>query len=628
MTPRAAVASLALALATGTLGWVAKAWASTTLPPTGARYTLSVRLDVNRHLVDAEGTIVWQNPSTLPTQELWFSLFPNAFRDADTLFMRQPPALRRSGRSLGTPGSIVVSRLSSRSFPGTDLLASLAPHSPSDPADGTDICLTLPRPLAPGETIELSLAFRTQLPLMVERSGYSGTFHAVTQWFPKLARLETDGTWDHFAFHPLSEFSGEFADYDVTIETDDSYRIAAPAPSTTLPAPPGKRRERIEARAVSDFAWFAWDRFALRQVTLDGIAVRLFFPEAHQANADLSLEALAFGLRHLQGWLGPYPYPTLTVVHPPDDARPSAAMEYPSLFTTGGPWFLAHLPVHALGSVVLHELSHQWFQGMLASDEVRFPFLDEGLASFAESETLTAWKGEGSAVDFFPLRLSDLALRRYASLAGSHRGPLLLPAREFGSFPELSRRIYGRSVSLLSTIGAVFGPSRLASALSDYARAAAFTHPTPDVLLGFVESRVGRPAAQALRTAFDSDGWVDFVLSRVESRPLPNPTPARGLLRHQITVERRGNLVFPVTIALELADGRTVSTVWDAAGPRTTWVVDGAPLVAAIVDPQHQILIDDDWTNQNFRATPAPPPWRLWTILSALSSLVTGEFGT
>src|SRR5262249_14149167 len=115
-------------------------------------------------------------------------------------------------------GYIDVKRCTAQGLGATDLWPAHAPGSPDDPDDETDVRLPLPVPLAPGATLELELEFSAKLPSIVLRTGYAGSFDFVAQWFPKLARLEDDGTFAHFPFHAQAEFYADYGGYDVTLD--------------------------------------------------------------------------------------------------------------------------------------------------------------------------------------------------------------------------------------------------------------------------------------------------------------------------------------------------------------------------------------------------------------------------
>src|SRR5207253_63210 len=119
------------------------------------------------------------------------------------------------------------------------------------------------------ESIELDVVFDDKLPSVIARTGYSGTFHFVAQWFPKIARLEPDGTWAHFPFHKLSEFYADFGSYDVTITVPESYVVGATGPVTETRVEQGWRTERHVETNIHDFAWTAWNEYQQQGETIE-----------------------------------------------------------------------------------------------------------------------------------------------------------------------------------------------------------------------------------------------------------------------------------------------------------------------------------------------------------------------
>src|SRR5688572_15556094 len=180
------------------------------LPSAVASYTMRARLDESSHTIHGEGTIRWVNTSAVSTDQLYFHLYLNAFKNTETLFNRSPFTRARSGRMPQSFGQISIDSLRAREWGSIDLAASMEPHSPGDPHDETDRRVQLPASVGPGEALTLDVTWTALLPDIVERTGHSRDFHFAGQWFPKLARLEANGEWAHFAFHPHAEFYSDF----------------------------------------------------------------------------------------------------------------------------------------------------------------------------------------------------------------------------------------------------------------------------------------------------------------------------------------------------------------------------------------------------------------------------------
>src|SRR5262249_39455234 len=150
------------------------------------------------------------------------------------------------------------------------------------------------------------------------------------------------------------------------------------------------------------------------------------------ATAERELAVVKFALPYFGRRYGRYPYPVLTVVHPPANAEEAGGMEYPTLITSFGTWYGPPF-VHDVEAVTIHEFGHQYFYGLVATDEQMWPFLDEGVNSFAEEDGLTTMFGDGAAVDFPGLRVNVDAVWRFSSLDAVHNEPVAQPAQAFAS---------------------------------------------------------------------------------------------------------------------------------------------------------------------------------------------------
>ncbi len=389
--------------------------------------------------------------------------------------------------------------------------------------------MPLPEPLLPGHTLNLYVQFVTHLPFIVERMGWVENFYAVAQWFPKLARLETDGSWRHFSYEPLSEFYADFGNYDLIIDTPEDFTVAAPGDCTVLKQHDGRATRRFQLSNAHDFAFFAWNRFVISERDSDGIQILLYTPPGHSQNAVEELNIISFGLMHYQKLFGPYPYRQLIAVHPPDVAAPAGGMEYPGLIVTGGPWYLPWSGFRSLAAVTLHELAHQWFYGLIANDESRFPVLDEGLASWAELDGLASMFHQGSAFSGLGVTVSATAIADAIATSRNEAGALARPASDFSTFSSMAATVYARTAVLLNTLANVYGQAELRRALFRYAMSERYSHPTPESLINAIQTEMGSSAAQNLRTALFSSGWVDYSVTQLSSRASsPEPLDKLG----------------------------------------------------------------------------------------------------
>jgi hypothetical protein len=483
-------------------------------PASGLRYELELELDPVRHVLQGSERIHFENHARTALPALYFHLYMNAFRDTHSVFMREGGAQLRNGK-LSRAGSCEVTRM--QSADGRDLLAhaehELVPH------DYTQLRVPLAQPLQPGAALDLTVEFRVQLPEIVARSGYAGSFHMLGQFYPKLARLEDDG-FVSFPYHGLGEFYADFADYVWQVRVPARYRIASSGERVSSVVQDGERREHFVAKRVHDIAWAAFPYFDPLQTRISSIALSVYAPPGYRAAQERQAHVLAAAVRYFETRYGSYPYPHLTVIIPPAEASRAAGMEYPTLFTSAGAfWALPNwLPDLGHDLVSVHELAHQWFSGMLASDEVRYPLLDEGLAEWASLDFLRVYYAQPPNL-FARLRppfgVFDL-LRALFLWRGQTTPSSLLAATSY-NFNTLGPAVYMRPALTFEAIAQRYGRDKLDAALMRYSREQRFHHPVPADLFAAFDSSFGAGfAARVLEPALD--GKTPSVLDPTRSR--------------------------------------------------------------------------------------------------------------
>lgn len=580
-------------------------------PPDVASYELRARLDVEAHTVHGEGTIRWTNASRVPVQELYVHLYLNAFKNQASVFMRAPIGGFRGDTVPARWGAIDVRRFALRGNGGegaVDLWKDVELHRPDDD-DETNARVPLPRPVAPGETIEVEVAWDDQLPSIVERTGFDRDFHMVAQWFPKIAVLEPDGTFAHFPMHHLGEFYASFGRYDVTLDVPASFVVGATGTRVESRVEGERRIERRVQEHVHDFAWTAWDRFLERNEDVAGVRVTMLYPAGYDAVVEREMETIRFGIPHFGERYGSYPYDVLTIVHPPSWASEAGGMEYPTLITArGAAW--SPPGIYEPELVTIHEFGHQYFYGLLASHETKWPFLDEGLNSYAETEAMGAWKGEGSFIDLFGLHVSNAEGHAELARASAADEPIAQPAYAFRTGASYQSLVYSRTATVLETLRRVYGDEAMRRTLRAYTRRFRFRHPTPDDLLRTFRAEMGERPAEILERALFHKGRVDFAVGHIASstshppagmfdvagkrETVPSGRLTGGHYDGSVLVYRRGELELPVEIELVAEDGTRTRVPWDGAGDAIRVPYSGSsPLRAARVDPDRRILLDD-----------------------------------
>jgi hypothetical protein len=610
-----------------------------------ASYEISCRLDPEAKSVTGSQILTWTNRTGRPASTLQFHLYLNAFRNSLSTFWREYAADPESRKAPDSWGSIELTRLM-LSADGTDLLPSMRFLAPDDgnPDDRTVAQVDLPRSVEPGQTIAVSMDFVSRLPRVTTRTGYKGNFFLVAQWFPKLGVFEETG-WNCHQFHAESEFFADFGDYDVTIEAPNAYKGkigATGAQVSQRETSDGRVFLRFRQESVHDFAWTADPDFQIRrdifrEPGIGDVEILLFLQPEHLGQAERHFKAVRAGFEGFGRVLGSYPYATLTVVDPPWGARGAGGMEYPTLITAGTS-LVAPASLQSPEEVTVHELGHQYFYGLLASNEFEEPWLDEGFTTYMTDRVVKAVYGDGhSFLSVFGIRFPlgiDVRLpldnnRRYFAHAADD--PLGIPSWKYRDREIYAALVYSKAALALATIERIVGRPAMDRALRLYADRWRFRHPKTRDFIAALSEVTGRNEQWLFDRTFFSSGTIDYAVLDASSDPARpprglfekdgrlSPGPPAALARPKgydslVTVVRKGDVALPVDVLLRFEGGRSYRSHWDGEARWKRFRVAGGPrLLDAAVDPDEKILLDADRTNNGRRPEGDPRAASRWT---------------
>lgn len=587
-------------------------------PPRASRianYRIEVTLDPSHHQLTATQTLTWTNVGASAVDTLPFHLYLNAFKNEASVFMQSARGVTRSGRT--TDGGWGWIEVRSVQVGGAELVGQLAYVGP----DETVAELTLPQPVAPGATIEVRFAFTAQLPEVFARTGYQGEFHLVAQWFPKIGvRHGPPGAehWDCPPLHVNSEFFADFGTYDVAVTVPSTYVVAATGVLTgATESPGGTRTLTYRAEDVHDFVWMAdpYMEVLTGQATVeDGtVEVRVVHRPAQRAFARRHLDAAIGAIERFSAWLVPYPWPIMTIVDPPPDAIGAGAMEYPTLVTTAGDTVFAPPGVRLPEYVTVHEVGHNWFQGMLASHEAAEAWLDEGVNDWADANVMAELYGpRRSALDWMGWQAEITALvSALATDPASIPSPIATAAHAFVDPRAYAEQTYTTTARALATLEQTVGPQRFAAAIKVYARTWAFEHPTGSDLFEVLSRELGQDLTWFFGPVFHQVGGMRLGVRTAACRLAHPPrgvfgagtarqlkteaeAPATGSYTCEVVVTNTGTMHVPLDIELKFRDGSTQRVHWDDRG-QDHWerfvIERSTPLAEVWLDPDNKLAL-------------------------------------
>src|SRR5262245_5620734 len=407
--------------------------AATPVSPPVVDYRIEVTLDPVTKILQGRERLTWRNPSSDTVSELRFHMYLNAFKNGRSTMMRESNGgqLRsdRAGHEPDDWGWIDVSSMKTAAGaelrPGARFIQpDVAPNGARgfvDKDDQTVLAVPLPSPVPPHGEISLEIVFEAKLPRIFARTGFVRDFHLVGQWFPKIGVYEPAGMrgraaggWNCHSYHANSEFYADYGRYDVTLTVPSRYKVGATGKRVGETASGDKTIYRYAAGDVHDFAWTAdptfivhefrfqppadipqgWTALAAKELgmteaelALKPVDVRLLLSPEHAGTRERYVRSTKEALSFFGLWFGAYTYPTLTVVDPPEDGLGAGGMEYPTFFTGLVPPESLRWPfqgVRLLEDVVIHEFGHEYWYGMVGSNEFEESWLDEGINSDSE----------------------------------------------------------------------------------------------------------------------------------------------------------------------------------------------------------------------------------------------------
>ncbi len=395
-------------------------------------YTMDVELDTEYNLIYGKEIFNYVNHSPDTLRVLYMHLYVNAFKKNSLMEWYQ------NERDFFYGGSLI-------SYLRDDLLGYTHVSNIAD-ADGnrlihrvddTILEILLARPIPPEANQTISLDFIEKIPVLIRRMGRQnreGVDYSMAQWYPKVCVYDRQG-W-HKNYYLGREFYGEFATFDVSITLPEPYMVGAsgvlqnaaspgdmmnrnadstagdrlipesnPAASDTgqteeilahskwlrqAHAESSKRTWRFHADAIHDFAWCADTEYIYDSVAYNGVRINLLYlPEVAGQWQEMKSWAVQI-LKYLTQYVGPYPYRDFTIAQAGD-----GGMEYPNIvFITG------RRGRFSLASVTAHEMAHNWFYGMLANDETREAWMDEGIASYYTTRLMESLFGRYANIEY------------------------------------------------------------------------------------------------------------------------------------------------------------------------------------------------------------------------------------
>jgi len=594
-------------------------------------YQIKAKLIPEEKAIVGEEKLTWLNNSDGFISELQFHLYLNAFKNNRSTFMKESRGTHR-GFKLDEEnwGYIEIKKI--QIVDGPDLTSTIEYIQPDDgnKDDQTVMRVSLPESVPPQEKITLYIEFYSKLPKVFARSGFHKDFYMVGQWFPKIGVL-WNGEWNCHQYHLNSEFFADYGVYEVKITVPEEYVVGAT----------GERIEEIKnedgtktythyQEDIHDFAWTACPNFVefKERYSLENPRVNteiiLLIHRSHLNQKDRYLSALKNGIEFYSQSYGAYPYPTITLVDPAPGAYGAGGMEYPTLFTS---MTISWLPkgFYLPEMITIHEFGHNYWYGMVGSNEFEEAWLDEGFNTYSEIKAMAKYYGEDrSMINWGGLKISDFVLQRFQVIGIGKMDPIVKNSWEFYSGGSYGVNTYSKAALMLLTLEKYLGEEVMSKVMKTYFEKWKFKHPFTKDFIVVAEEVSGQDLGWFFNQFLYSPDKLDYALGNLRSTEVKKPEgifngekkaveeekdkeskKKEKLYKNEVVVVRKGELIFPQEILIVFENGKEIREKWDGK-ERWKRFVYFRPykLKMAQVDPENKVLIDVNFKNNSMLLRP------------------------
>ena len=546
-------------------------------------YTIDVALDDENHTLKGNAYIDYFNNSPDDLGFIWFHIWPNAYKDNTTALAKQE--LENGSTSLHFASDKERGYINELDFKANGEKVEWEYHP-----EHIDICiLILNKPLKAGQSIRISTPFFVKIPnAKFSRLGHVEQSYMITQWYPKPAVYDKDG-WHPMPYLTQGEFYSEFGSFDVSITLPSNYTVGATgdlqnqdeiarlnklaeitdtitqfSDDMSFPASDLKTKTlRYIQKDVHDFGWFADKRYHVLkgEVELpkskDKVTLWTLFTNNEANLWKNSIEYMHDAVYFYSLWNGDYPYKHCSAVD--GTIAAGGGMEYPNVTVIGESGNAKFLEV-----VIMHEVGHNWFYGMLGSNERDHPWLDEGINSFNELRYMRLKYPEYNMLnDNLPKFITKtLDLENYTNkqmmgesmyFMNAWTGkdqPIELQSEKYTNM-NYGGIVYSKTAIVFDYLMAYLGEEMMDKCMQTYFERWKFKHPQPQDLRVVFEEVSGKNLAWFFDDVIKTTKQLDYAITGMKKE-------ATNLL---LKLENTGEINGPVIVS-GVKDGKSINPLW------------------------------------------------------------------
>ncbi|MDH7446303.1 M1 family metallopeptidase [Aquimarina sp. 2201CG14-23] len=507
-------------------------------------YTMNVDMNVENFQYSGTQELIYTNNSPDSLYQVFYHLYFNAFQPESEMDVRS--------RNIADPDPRVMDRINKLSPSEIGYLKVLSlKQNGSDvkhEVAGTVLEVQLNKPIAPGEKITFSMNFEGQVPEQIRRSGRNnkeGVALSMTQWYPKIAEYDFEG-W-HADPYIAREFHGVWGNFDVTINIDKNYIIGGSGylqnpqeighgyqkPGTEVKQKGKKLSWHFIAPNVHDFTWAADPEYVHDVVQVpDGPVLHFLYKNKKEYLENWKkLQPKSVELmKYFSSAIGKYPYKQYSIIQGGD-----GGMEYAMCtLITGG------RNLGSLVGVTAHEMAHAWFQHILATNEAKHEWMDEGFTSYISTLAMDEVMKQNK-----PNPMQGMYMGYFQLASSGIEQPQSTHADRYTRNAAYGATAYAKGAVFMSQLGYIIGEENLSKTIKRYFDEWSFKHPTPNDFKRIAEKVSGMQLDWYLTDWTQTTNTIDYGIKEVSANEK----------KTSITLERIGLMPMPIDLYVEYNDG-------------------------------------------------------------------------
>jgi Peptidase family M1 domain len=493
-------------------------------------------------------------------------------------------------------------------------------------------------------------------------------FPKIGVWEKAGMRYATTPGWNCHQYHATSEFYADYGRYAVDLTVPSNFVVGATGvQKNEQKNTDGTTTYSFYQENVHDFAWTAQPTYlrfvrtfeAEREVSpseltdtarmlgishedarLSNVQMILLLQPEHSGQVERHFRATANAIKYFGLWYGRYPHATITVVDPPAGAGGADGMEYPTFITAGTSWLIGKND-GTPEEVIVHEFGHQFWQGLVGNNEFEEAWMDEGFNTFSTGKVMDLAYGRrnipfylaGVPLSLFikPPTIGSDEMDRTVYLILPKADDLARRAWQYQNFESYGINSYMRTGAMLRTLENTLGEATMTKVMRTYQQRWRYDHPAFPDFINVVNQVSGKDMTWFFQQFVYSSNIVDYAVAeatseverapagiidqgpghktvRVEDAAKIDKEKAKNkkeTFRTKITIRREGEAIYPVDILARFENGETERRQWDG---QYRWVkyefLKPSKLESVVVDPEHKLVLDADWSNNSYVVKP------------------------